>query len=81
MLICSRRRTSLATALFIVVMSVVSHFLPEIDEVYAAFPATLLWRFRVASLELQTVLWATLGFLFGWLTERNMHSPYAAKHS
>jgi predicted cobalt transporter CbtA len=64
----------LAAGLFVVIMSVVSHFLPEIDEVPAGFPATLLWRFRVATLELQAVLWGTVGFLFGWLTERDVRS-------
>jgi predicted cobalt transporter CbtA len=56
---------------FIVMMSVISHFLPEFDEVPAGFPATLMWRFRIAALEMQTVMWATLGLLFGWLTERD----------
>ena len=58
----------LGAGLYVVIMSVVSHFLPVIDEVPAGFPATLLWRFRVATLELQAVLWATVGLLFGWLT-------------
>ena len=35
------------------------------------FPVTLMWRFRVASLGIQAVMWATLGILFGWLTERD----------
>jgi predicted cobalt transporter CbtA len=56
---------------FIVIMSVISHFLPEFDEVPAGFPATLMWRFRIAALEMQTVMWATLGLLFGWLTEQD----------
>jgi hypothetical protein len=57
--------------IFLVVIAVVSHFLPEIDEVPVGFPVTLMWRFRVAALEIQVVLWATLGILFGWLTERD----------
>jgi predicted cobalt transporter CbtA len=61
----------LAAGLFVVLMSVVFHFLPAIDEVPAGFPATLMWRFRIASLEIQVVMWATLGLLFGWLTERD----------
>jgi len=64
----------LSSGVFIIVMCVVSHFLPEIDEIPAGFPASLLWRFRVAALELQVVLWTALGLLFGWLTERDMHS-------
>jgi predicted cobalt transporter CbtA len=61
-----------AAALFVIVMIPVTHLFPRIDEVPAEFPATLLWRFRVATLETQVVLWATLGLLFGWLTERKM---------
>jgi predicted cobalt transporter CbtA len=64
----------LAAGLFVVLMNVVFHFLPAIDEVPASFPATLMWRFRIASLEIQAVMWTTLGLLFGWLTERDQKS-------
>jgi predicted cobalt transporter CbtA len=60
----------LAAALFVVVVGVVAHFLPVVDEVPAGFPVTLMWKFRVAALEIQAVLWGTLGLGFGWLTER-----------
>jgi len=40
--------------------------------VAGGFPATLLWRFRLASLGTQAVLWTTLGLLFGVLTERSL---------
>jgi len=59
----------LAAGLFVVVVSVVAHFLPVVDEVPAGFPVTLMWKFRVAALEIQAVLWGTLGLGFGWLTE------------
>lgn len=62
----------LAAALFVVVVGVVSHFLPEVDEVPAGFPVSLMWKFRVAALEIQAVLWGTLGLGFGWLTERDL---------
>ncbi|HEY1731250.1 MAG TPA: CbtA family protein [Terriglobales bacterium] len=61
----------LTALLYIVLMSVVSYLLPEIDEVPAGFPVTLMWRFRIASLEIQAVMWTTLGLLFGWLTARS----------
>jgi hypothetical protein len=61
----------LAAALFLLIVAIVAHFLPAIDEVPAGFPVTLMWRFRVASLGMQAVIWATLGLLFGWLTERD----------
>jgi predicted cobalt transporter CbtA len=62
----------LAAGLFVVIVGVVSHFLPEVDEVPAGFPVTLMWKFRVAALEIQAVLWGTLGLGFGWLTEREL---------
>ncbi len=66
----------LAAAIFVVIVCVVSHFLPEIDKVPAGFPVTLMWKFRVAALGIQAVLWGTLGLGFGWLTERNFSSRH-----
>jgi predicted cobalt transporter CbtA len=60
----------LAVFLYVLVVSLCGHFLPAIDEVPANFPASLLWKFRIASWETQAVLWGALGLLFGWLTER-----------
>jgi predicted cobalt transporter CbtA len=62
--------TLFALILYVVIVVVVAHFLPSIDEVPTGFPASLLWKFRIASWETQTVLWSALGLLFGWLTER-----------
>lgn len=61
----------LAGAIYLVIAVAVLHFLPVIDEVPTGFPVTLMWRFRVASFEIQAVMWATIGLLFGWLTERH----------
>ena len=36
----------------------------------AEFPASVLWRFRLASLGTQLVLWLGMGLIFGALTER-----------
>ncbi len=55
---------------FVVVVTIAAHFLPNFDEVPAGFPATLMWKFRVAALEMQVLLWAALGFFFGWLAEK-----------
>jgi hypothetical protein len=44
--------------------------LPPVDEVAADFPAMLLWRFRLASLGTQLVLWGGLGLVFGALAQR-----------
>jgi predicted cobalt transporter CbtA len=61
----------LAAALFLLIVGIVSYALPTVDEVPAGFPVTLMWRFRVAALGIQAVMWATLGIVFGWLTERD----------
>jgi hypothetical protein len=44
--------------------------LPAVNEVPDEFPAAVLWKFRVSSLGAQFILWATLGLLFGALTQR-----------
>ena len=44
--------------------------LPGVSEVLAAFPATLLWRFRVAAVGVQVVLWGSVALFFGYLCER-----------
>jgi predicted cobalt transporter CbtA len=60
-----------AMILFVTVTAVASHFLPNFDEVPAGFPVSLMWKFRVASLAMQLLLWGVLGFFFGWLVERD----------
>jgi hypothetical protein len=44
--------------------------LPAVDEVPRDFPADVLWRFRLAALGLQAVLWTACGLLLGALAER-----------
>ena len=62
--------TLVALGAFVAVVGVAAAVLPPIDEVPADFSATVLWRFRLASLGTQLVLWTTFGLLFGALTER-----------
>jgi predicted cobalt transporter CbtA len=57
-------------AIYLVAVIVVGSLLPAINEVPEAFPAVVLWRFRVASFGMQLVMWTTLGLVFGALTER-----------
>ena len=61
----------LSAFLFALLTVTLLSLLPAIDEVPQAFPANLLWQFRIASWEMQLLLWGTLGVLFGWLTERD----------
>jgi len=62
----------LTAGAFIAVIAVAYVIMPGVNEVPTAFPATTLWRFRVASLATQLTLWAAIGLIFGALTERNL---------
>jgi len=62
----------LAVAAFIVLVTIAYLALPAVNEVPKDFPAVVLWRFRLASLGTQAVLWAALGLVFGALTERSL---------
>lgn len=45
-------------------------FLPSSDEVGEDFPASLLWKFRLSTLAVQTTFWTGFGLIFGYLAER-----------
>jgi len=57
-------------AVFIVLVAIVQILLPAINEVPEQFSAVLLWRFRVASLGIEALLWATIGLVFGVLADK-----------
>jgi predicted cobalt transporter CbtA len=63
--------TIAAVAAYVVGVAVMYIVLPGIDEVPAGFPNIVLWRFRLASLGIQLLLWTVIGLLFGALTERS----------
>jgi predicted cobalt transporter CbtA len=71
--------TLLGAAAFVLVVASVQLALPTVNETPADFPATVLYQFRVASLGSQAVLWATLGLLFGWLTDRSLSRTGSAE--
>jgi predicted cobalt transporter CbtA len=54
-----------AAIAYVALIALVQTALPTINEVPADFSAALLWEFRVATLGIQAVLWATLGLAFG----------------
>ncbi len=62
-------------AAYIAAMAVAIAVLPPIHEVPAGFSADLLWRFRLASLGTEAVLWTALGLVFGVLAERQLAPP------
>lgn len=70
----SRRDSSDATlvalAVFGGVVALAYVVLPGVNEVPGSFPADLLWRFRLATVGVQAVLWTGIGVAFGILTER-----------
>lgn len=57
---------------YVIVVGIVMLVLPTVQEVPEGFPAVVLWNFRIASLAMQTTLWATLGLVFGSLTEMSL---------
>jgi predicted cobalt transporter CbtA len=59
-------------AVYIALMALAYLALPPIDEVPRLFSATLLWKFRVAAIGIQAVIWTTLGLLFGVLAQREL---------
>jgi predicted cobalt transporter CbtA len=62
--------TLAVVAYYVVIVAIAGLLLPAINEVPELFPAVDLWKFRVASIGAQFIMWATLGLLFGALTQR-----------
>ncbi|MGH7059635.1 MAG: CbtA family protein [Stellaceae bacterium] len=60
----------IAAAAYLVLVVAAGLALPEVNEVPAQFPAVVLWRFRIASLGAQLIMWATIGLVFGAAAER-----------
>jgi hypothetical protein len=61
---------TLAAFAFVAVVAVAELILPAVHETPRGFPADVLWRFRVASLGINAVLWASIGLGFGVLAAR-----------
>ena len=66
----------LSAVAFIGTIAIAQFLLPDINEVPDQFPAVVLWRFRIVSLGIQVILWATLGLLFGVVAERVLSKQY-----
>jgi predicted cobalt transporter CbtA len=60
----------IAGAAYLIIAIGVGLALPPINEVPGKFPAVVLWQFRIASFGAQLIMWATIGLVFGALTER-----------
>lgn len=57
-------------ALYVVLTAIAFAVMPPVNEVPQDFSAVTLWNFRLVSLGMQMILWATLGLVFGALAER-----------
>ena len=63
----------LVAACYIVLVGIAAVLLPAVNEVPDRFPAVVLWNFRIASIGAQLIMWATLGLLFGTLSQRALN--------
>jgi predicted cobalt transporter CbtA len=61
---------TVAALAFVVIVAVAELVLPAVHETPAGFPADVLYRFRLASLGINAVLWTAIGLGFGLLAER-----------
>lgn len=62
--------TMIIAVYYIAIVVIAGLLLPAVNEVPPEFPAVVLWKFRVASIGAQFIMWATFGVLFGALAER-----------
>ncbi|ELP62041.1 putative membrane protein, partial [Streptomyces turgidiscabies Car8] len=70
--------TLAASAFFVLVVGLAYAFLPSFtNEVPEGFSASLLWRYRVATLGIQVTMWTAFGLVFGLMAERLL-APKAA---
>lgn len=73
--------TLIVVGYYIVIVALAGLILPAVNEVPTQFPAAVLWKFRVASIGAQLIMWTTLGALFGALTQRSLTAGTYARHS
>lgn len=62
----------IVAAAYVVIVAFAGLLLPSVNEVPDQFPAVVLWKFRIASVGAQFITWATLGLLFGGLSQRSL---------
>jgi hypothetical protein len=60
----------MGAGVFLVLVIVAELVMPTLNETPEGFPSTLLWDFRIASIGIQVVMWATIGTVFGAVTEK-----------
>jgi predicted cobalt transporter CbtA len=62
--------TLVVAAYYVAIVIIAAYLLPTVNEVPTDFPAVVLWKFRVASMGAQLIMWGTLGIAFGAAAER-----------
>jgi predicted cobalt transporter CbtA len=70
--------TLIAAGVLVAVIAVAQIILPAVHETPPGFPADVLYRFRLASLGINFVMWAGIGLVFGALAER-LIAPQGAR--
>jgi hypothetical protein len=60
----------IGAAFYVMFVAVIMFLLPVVQEVPPGFDAVVLWKFRIATVAMQFVMWTTLGLGFGALAER-----------
>lgn len=70
-----------AAGAYLVVIVAAMQLLPGLHELPEGFPGETLWQFRVSSLGIQTVLWGSLGLIFGAVVERTLPAATAMRAS
>jgi predicted cobalt transporter CbtA len=63
---------------FLVLVVIAQFAMPGVDEPPDGFPADLLWSFRIATVGMHAVLWATLGLVFGRLASQQIGVEHPA---
>lgn len=71
--------TIVAGAFYLVAVLAAGLLLPVINEVPDAFPAVVLWKFRIASVGAQLIMWTTIGLGFGIVAERLLATGQATR--
>lgn len=67
-----------AASTYVVLTGIVMTAMPDINEVPAAFPAQVLWDFRMASLGLHFVMWVSVALVFGAMVEHRLNVARSA---
>lgn len=65
----------------VVVMGLAYNLLPDADATPIDFDGDVLWDFRTAAVLIQLVTWATIGLVFGALSERELRGAAPARES